>query len=475
MANFKRLIFGERNRIGRRLIVLIVAFSSLITLCISAIQLTLEYRELRDSVERILDGVGIHVPSVAGSVWDFDDKQIQLTLGALAQLPNIERVSIATTSASQRWVTGGIVSSRVVKRTYILRHLDRGKETEIGTLEAVASLDAIHRQIAARAIAIVSSNALITFFVALFMMVLFRRVVTRRIEKLGKKVRLVPDTLSLPQFADVASQSIPQHLDELDAVDWTLDHTAENLGIAIEALKHLNEDLHQRVIEKDVILQNALVGILMQRNSKIVSCNRRFEEIFGYGSGEMTGLSMRILYPSEHAYSSFQEKAYGVLGHGLSFSDTSIQLKRDGTPLWIEISGRALDPLRPHDGSIWICSDVTERKAAEEQIKFIAFHDALTGLPNRLLVEDRLQQAIAYADRAKSKVALLFSISTTSRPSTTRSGHSIGDGVIREVSRATGRMRARYRHRLPPGWRRIRDPAGRPPRCTKPRPRSSSS
>ena len=133
MGPLQQLVFGKRNQIGRRLIVYIIAFSSLITLCISVVQLSLEYRELRSEVDGVLDSVGIHVPSLSNSVWDFDEKQIKLILGALAQLPHIERIDVTPSNADKtRWTAGKTTSARTVVRSYTLRHLDRSRDTEIG-------------------------------------------------------------------------------------------------------------------------------------------------------------------------------------------------------------------------------------------------------------------------------------------------------------------------------------------------------
>ena len=81
----------------------------------------------------------------------------------------------------------------------------------------------------------------------------------------------------------------------------------------------------------------------------------------------------------------------------------------DGEFRWVEFHGGPYcdsedRSIRMH-GTI---ADITERKTSEAQIQFIAHHDPLTGLPNRLLIEDRITQSIAFANRTKTKVALFF-------------------------------------------------------------------
>jgi signal transduction histidine kinase/ActR/RegA family two-component response regulator len=249
MPNLKTLLLGEQPRIGRHLIVYIIAFSSLITLCISVIQLFAEYRSLRSALDRQLEGVSIYVPSIASSVWDFDQQQIQRALDALVLLPNVVQADIATTDTGLQREAGKNVNDNFVAKSYSLRYNVRGEDKEIGVLTVVASLDGIYHQVATSALTIVLSNGLKTFLVALFMIVLIRRVVTGRLEKLEQKVRtLVPDTL--PQSEHAPPQALPQHIDELDAVDWTLDHIAGKLGTAVASLKEMGDELERRLTEQ---------------------------------------------------------------------------------------------------------------------------------------------------------------------------------------------------------------------------------
>ncbi|WP_319240879.1 EAL domain-containing protein [uncultured Propionivibrio sp.] len=188
--------------------------------------------------------------------------------------------------------------------------------------------------------------------------------------------------------------------------------------------------------EKEALLENALVGIVHTCERRIVACNRRIEEIFGYPPGGMIGQSTRIFYPTDYDFSSVGEEAYRSLGEsGKQFSVTLQMQRVDGTPIWCELSGRALDAENPVSGAIWVISDVTERHLAEERARFLAYHDVLTGLPNPQLFQDRLQQAVAFATRAGTKVALLLIDIDRFKAVNDVLGHEVGDRLLVEVAR----------------------------------------
>jgi diguanylate cyclase (GGDEF)-like protein/PAS domain S-box-containing protein len=105
-------------------------------------------------------------------------------------------------------------------------------------------------------------------------------------------------------------------------------------------------------------------------------------------------------------------------------------VRADGASFPQEVSLTAIEA----GGMIAVVRDVTERTYAEEQIKHLAYHDALTGLPNRLLFKDRLTVALSHAQRDQSHLAVLFLDLDRFKVINDSLGHNIGDQLLQAVA-----------------------------------------
>lgn len=181
--------------------------------------------------------------------------------------------------------------------------------------------------------------------------------------------------------------------------------------------------------EQATMLDNEILGMAKLRERELIWRNRAVDRIFGYAPGELDHQPVRKLYADEASFNRVGSEGYAQMTAGRHYR-TQVQMRhKQGHMLWIDLSGAQLSP----EITLWTMADITLLKQAQAHAEYVAFHDGLTGLPNRLLLADRMQQAMVTAARTRQCVAVCYLDLDGFKPINDRYGHDAGDAVLIEV------------------------------------------
>jgi diguanylate cyclase (GGDEF)-like protein/PAS domain S-box-containing protein len=197
--------------------------------------------------------------------------------------------------------------------------------------------------------------------------------------------------------------------------------------------------LNQALMELELILKNASIGILTvvpEPNGQRLMrrANDALERLLGYEHGELEGLNTRILYPRDEEYDAVSAGYVQVVCAGGIYHGEHELLRKDGQTIFGALSGSAIDLDNPLSGAIWLVADITERKRNQEQIKQLAYYDALTNLPNRRLMLERLNLGLIQAKRFHRSMAIMFMDLDYFKEINDTLGHDIGDELLKAVA-----------------------------------------
>jgi diguanylate cyclase (GGDEF)-like protein/PAS domain S-box-containing protein len=200
------------------------------------------------------------------------------------------------------------------------------------------------------------------------------------------------------------------------------------------------DDSERKQAEEKVRLQALLLDAVGQAviatdlDSRIVYWNQTAEELYGWSAEEATGRSLRELVVSEE-FGKRAEEIGAELKAGRSWSGEVEVWRKDGTSLAVLGTATPVyDDRRDLVGTISVSMDITDRKRMEQQLYHQALHDPLTGLANRSLLEDRLGQALARAQRREGQVAVLYMDLDNFKIVNDSLGHEAGDRILVAVS-----------------------------------------
>jgi diguanylate cyclase (GGDEF)-like protein/PAS domain S-box-containing protein len=165
-----------------------------------------------------------------------------------------------------------------------------------------------------------------------------------------------------------------------------------------------------------------------------ISVNPSFSRITGYSEEEVAGQNSSLLDSQQHS-ADFYRRVRDILERTGHWAGEMWQRRKDDEEFlgWIEMS-EVRDSLGIRSHFVAVVNDITDKKRAEQELRYLANYDTLTGLPNRALLSERLGRAIVRARRQETRVAVLFLDLDRFKDINDSMGHAAGDRLLKAAA-----------------------------------------
>lgn len=300
-----------------------------------------------------------------------------------------------------------------------------------------------------------SIMALLGLVTTLFLAVVLSRVLHRRLAVLAEGMKnyaagdldarlKVPDDDDLGQLNDAFNEmagQLQRKDEELNqTIEVLVDSQAElheahsSLELRVAARTEELSQANEKLLLMGKVFDHAKEGILVaDSQGEIVKVNPEFCRMTGFGSEQVLGKHPGLF--RQQGDPLFNDKVHGQLLRQGSWEGELDLNTCDGNPLEVlaSISQYTLES-GAIAGYIAVYHDIRELKEQEKMIRYQAYHDALTGLPNRTLLADRLQIAISHAQRNHDQIGVLFLDLDDFKKINDSFGHGFGDNLLKRVA-----------------------------------------
>ncbi len=223
--------------------------------------------------------------------------------------------------------------------------------------------------------------------------------------------------------------SVSAEVTEMDGEPCVLAFAAD-----ISERLHAERALAESEARNRRIIETANEGIwIVDREMRITFLNQRMADMLGYTQEELLGRCWEeLLYPEDMAA---HREQIAKRQAGLSSHYERRFRRKDGGELWTQVSGTAvLGPDGGYEGAFGMFTDISHLKEQQRQLQHIAHYDALTGIPNRVLLADRMHQSLGVARRSGRLMAVCYVDLDGFKPINDAFGHESGDRLLVEIA-----------------------------------------
>ena len=328
---------------------------------------------------------------------------------------------------------------------FVTRNPVRWLGKSVGTVYLGFTTQRVHEDIA-RGRATIAFATLLVFGIGVAAVFALSSVITGPLTRMAGTTQRIAEG-ELDQRAEVSgddevgqlARSFNLMIDRIAAEQWELESLNRDLERRVDDRTHeVTEQLEERKRAEEryrLLFDRNLAGVYIATTDfRVISCNDACARVFGYDTAkEFISELGAIAYAYEHDRDAIVKR----LRQDGIVTNEEVELRgRDGRSVWALENVRLIESA---SGATLegILLDVSDRKRAEEEIAYRAYHDPLTDLPNRALFLDRLTVAIAHAERQQRWLAVLFIDVDDLKMVNDTLGHATGDELL---NRLAGRL-----------------------------------
>ena len=405
MSN-KLIRTAKLTTLSRKILFYILLCSSTITLLLTLLEVFFEYKTEINGIDRQFKTIEVsYLPSLSENIWLYNMDGIHSQIKGIYSLSDIVYVSIRDELGVEVYFSERQESKNSVVRSFDLELFRNNHINKLGDIQIHATLDNVYSQLWNRVIVILIGQGVKTFLVSFVILFLIFHFITRRLGIINRFVSGIGNSDDINKWP---KSNLQVRLNQQNSQPDELNELAQAIDLMSDKVRQLyfeSEEQRRRLSQVFEGSHDAII-IINLTNKNVVDFNSKACEMLDFSKTQLQNTSLYTLHNDSKTIDDFIEEVerVGWCVKELSFSANGRRL------VPTETSASIID-MAGITYLLATCRDIRERKKQEAQVDKLMHFDSLTGLPNRLLLRERISQAMIQEEIAgKQFTTMLINI-----------------------------------------------------------------